>query len=214
MIFICTYQAYLVRKVPENYNEARYITFTMVTVSMTIVVYIIIDSGMEGHNLELVYCIFQTVRTSIALGCMFFPKVYIILFQPEKNVPHDPFQSKLGTFVEDERTDKVEPDENACNSSSLDQSVSSANSNASCTTAVIGRSQRKVSAQTDNTNNSRASADSANWGGKRNEDETTWSTLHIIAFPNKFQPEGLSYDSFDSESSVFKNWVKEVYTRA
>ena len=96
---------------PENYNEARYITFTMVTVSMTIIVYVITDSGMEGYNLEVVYCIFQSVRASVALVCMFFPKVYIILVQPEKNAPQDPVQSQLGVFVEDERLSKVVPGE-------------------------------------------------------------------------------------------------------
>ena len=110
MIFVCTYQAYLVRKVPENYNEARYITFTMVTRSMNIMVYIITTSGMEGKNLVLVFCIFQCLKASVTLVCMFLPKVYIILFQPEKNVPHNPVQSKLGTFVEEVSVIRAKPD--------------------------------------------------------------------------------------------------------
>ena len=118
MIFVCTYQAYLVRKVPENYNEARYITFTMVTRSMNIIVYIITSSGMEGKNQVLVFCIFQCLKASVALSCMFLPKVYILLFQPERNVPHNPVQSKLGTFVEEISVIRIKPDGRSSGSSS------------------------------------------------------------------------------------------------
>lgn len=110
MIFLCTYQAFLVRKVPENYNEARYITFTMTTMSMNLVVYIITTSGMEGKNLVLVYCILQSVNASVALGCMFLPKIYVILFQPESNAPHNPVDSRLGTFVDDNLAAVVKSD--------------------------------------------------------------------------------------------------------
>ena len=145
LIFVCTYQAYLVRKVPENYNEARYITFTMVTISMNIIVYLITTSGMEGKNLVLVYCIFQSLKASVALGCMFLPKLYVILFQPEKNVPHNPVKSKLGTFVEENTTVKVK----AHDSESQD-SVSSEPSTGEMGTASTptrGRSYRKVGAR-------------------------------------------------------------------
>ena len=148
MIFVCTYQAYLVRKVPENYNEARYITFTMVTISMNIIVYIIMTSGMEGKNLVLVYCIFQSLKASVALSCMFVPKLYVILFQPEKNVPHNPVQSQLGTFVGENSAAKVKADESLSNCSQT--SESSETSRGGTGTAYLptaGRPYRKVGAK-------------------------------------------------------------------
>ena len=110
------------RKVPENYNEARYITFTMVTMSMNLIIYVITTSGMEGKNLVLVYCIFQSLKATVALGCMFFPKVYVILFCPEKNVPHNPVQSKLGTFVEDTSVGGAKVDDTISSGSSVQTS--------------------------------------------------------------------------------------------
>ncbi|XP_028410654.1 metabotropic glutamate receptor 3-like [Dendronephthya gigantea] len=150
MIFICTYQAYLVRKVPENYNEARYITFTMVTMSMNIVVYVITTSSMEGKNLVLVYCIFQSLKSSVALACIFLPKIYIILFQPEKNVPHNPVKSKLGTFVEENSMVKLEPNEIPSSGSSTragDSSEGSSGGTGTSSASARGRSYRKVGAK-------------------------------------------------------------------
>lgn len=150
MIFICTYQAYLVRKVPENYNEARYITFTMVTMSMNIVVFVITTSGMEGKNLVLVYCIFQSLKSSVTLGCIFLPKVYIILFQPEKNVPHNPVKSQLGTFVEDNSIIRLQPNEIPSSGSSTQAGDSSEGSSGGTETSCVstkGRSYRKVGAR-------------------------------------------------------------------
>jgi hypothetical protein len=150
MIFVCTYQAYLVRKVPENYNEARYITFTMVTISMNIIVYVITTSGMEGKNLMLVFCIFQSLKASVALGCMFLPKVYVILFQPEKNVPHNPIQSKLGTFVEEHSAVTIKPHDSINSGSSIQGSVSSEASTGGPGTAPTStrkRPYRKVGAK-------------------------------------------------------------------
>ena len=147
MIFVCTYQAFLVRKVPENYNEARYITFTMVTVSMNIIVFVIMTSGMDGKNLVLVYCIFQSLKASIALSCMFLPKIYVILFQPEKNVPHNPVQSKLGTFVEE--NSPVKANESVSNSSQASEfSEPSTGGTGTAYSSTLGRPYRKVGAKT------------------------------------------------------------------
>ncbi|XP_046848090.1 LOW QUALITY PROTEIN: extracellular calcium-sensing receptor-like [Xenia sp. Carnegie-2017] len=98
--FICTYQAYLVRKVPENYNEAWYITITMVTISTNILIYFISVIGAQDKNKAYVYFTVKSLTATVALGCMFIPKVYIIIFKPEKNVPHNVASIQLGTFVD------------------------------------------------------------------------------------------------------------------
>lgn len=98
--FICTYQAYLVRKVPENYNEAWYITITMVTISTNILIYFISVIGAQDKNIAYVYFTVKSLTATVALGCMFIPKVYIVIFKPEKNVPHDVASIQLGTFVD------------------------------------------------------------------------------------------------------------------
>lgn len=100
LILLCTYQAFLVRKVPENYNEAKFITFSMVTVCISGAVFVPTSLGTKGFYRTILTCFLVILCCSIALICLFGPKLYIIFFRPEKNQPHQPDTEPrpIGTF--------------------------------------------------------------------------------------------------------------------
>ncbi|XP_020608981.1 metabotropic glutamate receptor 2-like [Orbicella faveolata] len=90
LILLCTYQAFLVRKVPENYNEAKFITFSMVTMCISGAVFVPTSLGTKGFYRTILTCFLVILCCSMALICLFGPKLYIIFFRPEKNQPHQP----------------------------------------------------------------------------------------------------------------------------
>lgn len=88
LITVCTYYAILTRKVPENFNEAKFIGFTMYTTCVIWLAFIPIYFG-TGNSFEIqitTLCISISLSAYVTLVCLFSPKLYIIVFQPEKNV--------------------------------------------------------------------------------------------------------------------------------
>lgn len=96
----CTYQAFRTRKLPENYNEAKFITFTMVITCIVVIIFIPTYIGTKGIYRTTITCFVFIIGGSSTLCCMFVPKLYIILWRPEKNVPMQPRSStiRLGTI--------------------------------------------------------------------------------------------------------------------
>lgn len=96
----CTYQAFRTRKLPENYNEAKFITFTMVITCIVVTIFIPTYIGTRGIYRTTITCFVFIIGGSSTLCCMFVPKLYIILWRPEKNVPMQPRSStiRLGTI--------------------------------------------------------------------------------------------------------------------
>ena len=90
LVLLCTYQTFLVRKVPENYNEAKFITFSMVTVCISGAVFVPTFFGTTGLYRTILTCFLVIFCCTVALICLFGPKLYIICFRPEKNQPHPP----------------------------------------------------------------------------------------------------------------------------
>ncbi|KAF7638281.1 G_PROTEIN_RECEP_F3_4 domain-containing protein [Meloidogyne graminicola] len=72
LLILCTVYAIKTRKVPENFNETRYIGFSMYTTCVLWCCLILFFIGTSSD--------FQ------ALVCIFSPKIYIILFEKHKNV--------------------------------------------------------------------------------------------------------------------------------
>ena len=96
IVIVCTYQAYLTRKVPGNYNETRFIALNMITIATDVIVFFLSYYGARGFYKDILVSSFLLLADSITLGCIFIPKVYIILFRPEKNVVHG--RTSLGTI--------------------------------------------------------------------------------------------------------------------
>uniref|UniRef100_A0A3B4UI25 Metabotropic glutamate receptor 1 n=1 Tax=Seriola dumerili TaxID=41447 RepID=A0A3B4UI25_SERDU len=72
------------RNVPANFNEAKYIAFTMYT---TCIIWLAFVPIYFGSNYKIItMCFSVSLSATVALCCMFVPKVYIMLAKPEKNV--------------------------------------------------------------------------------------------------------------------------------
>ncbi|CAJ0572476.1 unnamed protein product, partial [Mesorhabditis spiculigera] len=88
LIVACTIYAFKARKIPENFNETRLIGFTMYSTSILWLsfapIYFATQNNFRIQITSLCMCI--SMSGTVALACFFAPKVYIVLFQPYKNV--------------------------------------------------------------------------------------------------------------------------------
>ncbi|KAE8745293.1 hypothetical protein FOCC_FOCC007978 [Frankliniella occidentalis] len=97
LIALCTLYAFKTRKIPENFNEAKYISFTMYSTCIVWLAFIPIYFGTMDHKVRtaaMSMCV--EISATVVLGCLFVPKVYLVLFQPYKNVRQNHIQSGRG----------------------------------------------------------------------------------------------------------------------
>ena len=85
LALLCAYYAFKARNLPENFNEAKYIGFSMYVFLISSLVYFPVDFGLRVWYLPIMASAATMFCSYGLLGCMFGPKVYVILFCPEKN---------------------------------------------------------------------------------------------------------------------------------
>ncbi|KAK9406305.1 metabotropic glutamate receptor 3 [Crotalus adamanteus] len=93
LIMLCTVYAFKTRKCPENFNEAKFIGFTMYTTCIIWLAFLPIFYVTSSDYRSLArrvqtttMCISVSLSGTVVLGCLFTPKLHIILFQPQKNI--------------------------------------------------------------------------------------------------------------------------------
>ncbi|CAF1320134.1 unnamed protein product [Adineta steineri] len=99
LVISCTAYAIKTRQIPENFNEAKHIGFAMYSICIIWLAFISIFFGLRSSEnwfriqfVTLAICL--SLSATIILLCLFAPKLYIILFDPSKNI-HSKFKTSI-----------------------------------------------------------------------------------------------------------------------
>jgi len=83
LILMCTWYAFKTRNVPENFNEAKFIGFTMYTTLVIWIAFLVIYFSSEHKITTMCLCV--SFSSLFALFLLFLPRCYIMIFKPQKN---------------------------------------------------------------------------------------------------------------------------------
>uniref|UniRef100_A0A8C2DX88 G-protein coupled receptor family C group 6 member A n=1 Tax=Cyprinus carpio TaxID=7962 RepID=A0A8C2DX88_CYPCA len=85
LALICFTFAFKGRKLPQRYNEAKFITFGMLIYLMAWVIFIPVHITISGKYVPAVEVVVILISNYGILSCHFLPKCYIIIFKKEHN---------------------------------------------------------------------------------------------------------------------------------
>ncbi|CAL9702581.1 unnamed protein product [Knipowitschia caucasica] len=85
LCFLCFLFSYMARELPKNYNEAKSITFCLLLLTLTWIIYCTIFILYRGKHLQTLSALAVLSSLYSFLLWYFFPKCVIILFHPEMN---------------------------------------------------------------------------------------------------------------------------------
>ncbi|XP_078383324.1 extracellular calcium-sensing receptor-like [Oculina patagonica] len=84
-MLLCAFCSFKIRNIPENLGEAKRIAFSMYIFLFSIVAYHPVEFSMDGWYVTVVDCVTTLLSAYGFLGCIFLPKIYVIIFRPDLN---------------------------------------------------------------------------------------------------------------------------------
>lgn len=85
VLVLATLLAFRERRLTENFNEAKSLSFSTIALCILLVAFILTYRFVVGNNRTLVVAFTLFVAAFACMGCIFIPKLYIIFFRPERN---------------------------------------------------------------------------------------------------------------------------------
>ncbi|XP_076469996.1 metabotropic glutamate receptor 7-like [Babylonia areolata] len=99
LVLLCTLLAFKTRRLPDNYNESRYIAFCVDTTLLVWVTFVpAYFTATVGAHKVVVLALTHLINSCVQLACLFLPRLYALYRQNRQPSGASDSGSKLGSY--------------------------------------------------------------------------------------------------------------------